>query len=54
MGFIRMRGIPGKIYVPDVDPRAKKKHDCDDCFDCQWCNDSKCEQCLRSKKKAKR
>lgn len=54
MPYIRLPGVTGKIYVPESDPHAKKKHPCDDCFECGWCNDSKCEVCLREKRTCRR
>ncbi|MEN6385584.1 MAG: hypothetical protein ABFD79_10345 [Phycisphaerales bacterium] len=48
MAFIRIRGIPGKVYEPDkVGPR---KHKCKDCFFCQMCSDERCIACLSLRK----
>lgn len=35
--------LPGKIFVPA--PRGGKKHPCAECFECQWCPDSRCAAC---------
>jgi hypothetical protein len=35
--------LPGKIYLPR--PRGKKKHPCAECFECQWCTDTRCAVC---------
>jgi hypothetical protein len=48
MGFVRMKGVTGLVYVPDEDEGAKK-HPCPDCHFCQWCSDNRCELCLESK-----
>lgn len=49
MAYVRMRGIPGLVYVPDAAPFSPKKHPCRDCFACQWCSDERCALCLRGK-----
>jgi hypothetical protein len=45
MPFIRVKGLSGKVYVPEVWPAAFKKHPCRDCFDCQCCSDDRCSLC---------
>jgi hypothetical protein len=48
MGFVRMKGVEGLVYVPDeVD--GPKKHPCPDCHFCQWCSDNRCSLCLEGK-----
>ncbi|HPR55913.1 MAG TPA: hypothetical protein PLV84_12350 [Deltaproteobacteria bacterium] len=47
MGFIRMNGVEGLIYVPE-DTGGAKKYPCPDCYCCQWCSDNRCDLCLRS------
>lgn len=47
MAFIRVRGIPGLVYVPDGQPARLKKHNCRDCDMCQWCSDTRCGECLK-------
>jgi hypothetical protein len=47
MGFVRMKGVEGLVYVPDEDS-GPKKHPCPDCHFCQWCSDNRCELCLES------
>ena len=49
MAFIRIPGVVGKVYVPDED--GPKKHNCKDCFFCQWCSDDRCRACLARKAK---
>jgi len=48
MAFVRKKGVPGLVYVPDNDGGAKK-HPCADCHFCQWCSDERCRMCLKSK-----
>jgi len=45
MPFKEIPGLPGKIYIPEQDPDAPKKHDCPDCFSCQMCSDDRCRIC---------
>ncbi len=47
MGFIRMKGIEGLLYVPDED--GPKKYPCPDCHFCQWCSENRCSICLNRK-----
>lgn len=49
MGFIRMPGVPGQIYVPDEEGKGLKKFPCPDCFSCQWCSDNRCDLCRKRK-----
>ncbi|HNY64720.1 MAG TPA: hypothetical protein PKM41_04730 [Deltaproteobacteria bacterium] len=48
MGFVRMKGVTGLVYVPD-DDAGPKKHPCPDCHFCQWCSDNRCELCLQGR-----
>ncbi|HQG30613.1 MAG TPA: hypothetical protein PLA83_01685 [Deltaproteobacteria bacterium] len=48
MGFIRMKGVEGLLYVPNENGGAKK-HPCEDCHFCQWCSDNRCSLCLDQK-----
>jgi hypothetical protein len=48
MGFVRMKGVEGLVYVPDGD-EGPKKHPCQDCHFCQWCSDNRCSLCLEAK-----
>lgn len=50
MPFIRIPGLKGMIYVPEASGKTKKKQDCNDCFSCQMCADSRCSVCLEEKK----
>ena len=52
MTFIRIKGLPGKFYVPDS--TGPKKHNCKDCFFCQMCSDQRCVSCLKQKSKKHR
>ena len=45
MPFVRMPGVTGKVYVPEVLPGQQKKHPCPDCFACQHCSDDRCTVC---------
>ena len=45
MGFVRLPGLSGKVYVPEPCPAASKKHPCRDCFNCQRCSDDRCGLC---------
>ncbi|MFA5291991.1 MAG: hypothetical protein WC496_03050 [Phycisphaerae bacterium] len=47
MAFIRIPGIPGKVYQPQGG--GTKKHNCKDCFFCQMCSDERCLLCLKRK-----
>jgi hypothetical protein len=52
MAFIRIPGIPGKVFQPD--DNGDKKHNCLDCYFCQWCSDERCTACLKNKKRKKK
>lgn len=45
MPFVRMKGVVGKVYVPDKPPADSKKHPCKNCFSCQMCGDDRCRIC---------
>ena len=45
MPFVKMPGVTGKVYVPEVLPGQRKKHPCPDCFACQQCSDDRCTVC---------
>ncbi|MBN2040086.1 MAG: hypothetical protein JW864_08605 [Spirochaetes bacterium] len=47
MAFIEIPGFIGKVYVPD-ETKEKKKHNCKDCFSCQFCSDERCLACMKS------
>lgn len=49
MPFVKVPGLPGKVFVPEERSSAEKKHGCADCYQCQWCNDDKCRACLKEK-----
>jgi hypothetical protein len=48
MAYKRIRGIKGLVYEPEPN-QQDSKHNCKDCFFCQWCSDVKCELCLKEK-----
>jgi hypothetical protein len=45
MGFVRIPGLKGKVFVPEKCPAKLKKHACPDCFGCQRCSDDRCNLC---------
>jgi len=45
MTWIHIQGIEGRVYQPETDSAAPRKHGCADCFSCQMCCDSRCETC---------
>ena len=49
MAWMRMKGIKGLVYEPEVDPQATRKHHCKDCFCCRMCRDVCCIECLKRK-----
>lgn len=48
MPYKRLKGVKGLVYVPEHDG-GDAKHNCKDCFCCQWCSDSRCELCLKGR-----
>ena len=48
MPFVRAKNIEGLIWQPE-ETGCAKKHNCKDCFSCQWCSDERCSLCLREK-----
>ena len=46
MPFVKMPGVTGKVYVPELLPGQTRKHTCPDCFACQQCSDDRCTVCL--------
>jgi hypothetical protein len=53
MGFVRVPGLRGKVYVPERCPAGVKKHPCRDCFDCQRCSDDRCRLCRSASSKSR-
>ena len=49
MAWKRMKGLTGLMYVPDESLGREKKHNCPDCDMCQWCGDTRCDECLKRK-----
>jgi hypothetical protein len=46
MPFTTVRGLKGKVYVPDPPKEGTRKHSCKDCYSCQLCSDDRCSVCL--------
>ncbi|MCG8688574.1 MAG: hypothetical protein MI892_27135 [Desulfobacterales bacterium] len=53
MAFVKVPGLPGKVYVPDTKKDCTKKHPCKDCFSCEFCSDDRCGVCRKKKKPGK-
>ena len=51
MAFKRMKGVAGRVYVPEEHGGAKK-HRCAEGHFCQWCSDERCRLCLKNKARA--
>jgi hypothetical protein len=49
MPFRSVHGLKGKVYIPEQQESAPKKHPCQDCYACQMCGDERCNVCLRQK-----
>ncbi|MBW2468604.1 MAG: hypothetical protein JRE88_15780 [Deltaproteobacteria bacterium] len=45
MPFKTVRGLKGKLYVPDPAEGVRRKHPCKDCYTCQLCSDDRCRVC---------
>jgi hypothetical protein len=45
MSFKTVRGLKGKVYVPDPAAQGTRKHTCLDCYSCQLCSDDRCRVC---------
>lgn len=45
MAWTHFPGLAGKVFVPDRTGEANKKHSCDACFTCQWCDETRCQVC---------
>jgi len=45
MKFVRIPGLPGKVYQPPGTAAGQGKHPCPDCFACQHCDDTRCQAC---------
>lgn len=45
MKFVRIPGLPGKVYQPPGTASGHGKHPCPDCFACQHCDDARCKAC---------
>ncbi len=48
--FVEIKGMKAKLFVHEKQDNSEKKHKCDDCFQCQWCDDDRCRACLKKKK----
>jgi hypothetical protein len=45
MPFKTVRGLKGKVYVPDTAEEGTRRHACIDCYSCQLCSDNRCRVC---------
>lgn len=45
MAFKKLKNINGEIFIPNK--QKEKKHNCEDCFNCQFCSDTRCRNCLK-------
>ncbi len=45
MAWVNVRGLAGKVYVPQDAGQVQKKHPCKACFSCQWCDENRCQVC---------
>ena len=52
MPYKRLKGIKGLVYVPEQNG-SDRKHQCKDCFCCQWCSDNRCGLCLKGRQRQK-
>ncbi|MGD2097494.1 MAG: hypothetical protein PVG35_07935 [Desulfobacterales bacterium] len=50
MAFKTVRGLKGKVYVPDPARDGTRKHLCNDCYSCQFCSDDRCRICRDGQK----
>ncbi|RJP78771.1 MAG: hypothetical protein C4522_12020 [Desulfobacteraceae bacterium] len=50
MAFVKIPGLNGKVYVPDETEGEIRKHQCRECFSCQWCSDDRCCVCMGRKR----
>ena len=49
MAWVRIEGVEGLVWEPEHDPAAERKHNCRDCYSCQMCSDTRCDECLKRK-----
>jgi hypothetical protein len=49
MPFVRIKGMKGKLYIPEGREGCCKKHPCQDCFACEQCSDDRCRLCRKSR-----
>jgi hypothetical protein len=47
MPFIKLKGVLGRVFVPEKVQDSEKKYPCADCFDCQWCDEERCRVCRK-------
>ena len=45
MAWVNVPGLAGKVYVPEDAGQVQKKHPCEACFTCQWCDENRCRVC---------
>lgn len=49
MKFVKIEGFKGKVFEPVRQGKNIKKHNCRDCFSCNFCDDERCKKCLYEK-----
>jgi len=45
MPFVKVPGLPGKLYIPEMQKNCRKKQPCEDCYSCEHCSDNRCRVC---------
>ncbi len=46
MEFQKLPDNRGKIFIPEKMVGGCSKHNCPDCFSCQWCGNERCKVCF--------
>ncbi len=44
MAFQKLPDNIGMMYIPDAKTKPQR-HNCSDCFSCQWCGKERCRTC---------
>ncbi len=45
MGFARIKGLPGRVFVPEAGTLPGDGRVCADCLHCQGCGPNRCRLC---------
>jgi hypothetical protein len=45
VGFVKVPGLIGRVYVPEAHPDDAQKYPCRDCYVCQMCGENRCTVC---------